>query len=171
MPLETRVSEILENILGLLSLEGSFEVEETDQGVMVSIDTEDAGRLIGRQGETLTALQLLVNQILSRQLEKDEKPTVFKRVIVDVADWKKQREGDLVTQAKNAAEQVKLEGKELALEPMPSWQRRVMHMAIEGLEGVYSESLGEGEDRHLVIKPGHSPASEEPSVKESPKEE
>ena len=149
--LEAKVSEILENILGLLSLEGSFEVEEKDDFVNVSIDTDDAGRLIGRQGETISALQLLVNQILSRQLEDE---TSFKKVIIDVANWKKQKEGDLETRAKEIAEQVKESGAELELEPMPSWQRRIIHLTIESVEGVTTESIGEGEERHLVVRPG-----------------
>ena len=77
--LEAKVSEILENVLSLLSLEGSFEVEEREDGVFVSIETEEAGKLIGHQGETLTALQLVINLILSRQVEEP------KRVIIDIA--------------------------------------------------------------------------------------
>lgn len=160
--LEAKVSEILENILGLLSLEGSFEVEEKDQSVEVSIDTEDAGRLIGRGGENLTALQLLVNQILSRQLgvSSDEKQE-FKRVVVDVANWKKQKEGDLNEKAKEWAQQVLDENKSLELEPMPSWQRRIVHLSIEDIEGVTTESIGEGEERHLVIKLAGETSQEE----------
>lgn len=167
MSLEARVSEILENILGMLSLEGSFEVDEQEAAINVSIETEDAGRLIGRQGETLTALQLLVNQILSRQLEIIEDKTEFKRVIIDVADWKKQKELDLVKKAQDWAEQVKKSGKTMELEPMPAWQRRIIHLEIEKAEGVTTESIGDGEDRHLVIKPGVREKAEEKSGKET----
>lgn len=162
--LEAKVSEILENILGLLSLEGSFEVEELADSVNVSIDTEDAGRLIGRGGENLTALQLLVNQILSRQLgpQEEGKPE-FKRVVVDVANWKKQKEDDLTDKAKEWAKQVLDENKPMELEPMPSWQRRIIHLSVEGIEGVTTESVGEGDDRHLVIKPAGGDLQAEPS--------
>src|SRR5579871_4254098 len=103
--MEQTVSEILENILSLLSLEGSFDVEEKEDGVFVSIDTQDAGRLIGHNGETLQALQLIVNLIASKQVEES------KRVIVDVANWRAGKEEDIAQKARKWAEQVKELGK------------------------------------------------------------
>lgn len=151
--LEAKVSEILENILGLLNLEGSFEVTEEEELINVSIETEDAGRLIGRQGETLSALQLLVNQILSRQIQLEGKESLkFKKVIIDVSNWRKQKQEDLSERTQKWIEQVKESGKPLELEPMPAWQRRVVHLEVEKAEGVTSESTGEGEERHLIIK-------------------
>lgn len=145
--MEAQVSEILENVLSLLALEGSFEVDEKEDGIFVSIDTEDAGRLIGHQGDTLSALQLIVNMILSRQVENP------KRVIVDVASWRQGKEEDLTNRAKNWAAQVIEDQKPMELDPMPAWQRRVVHMVIEETDGVTSESTGEGDERRLVIKP------------------
>lgn len=148
--MEAKVSEILENVLGLLGLEGSFEVVEGPEEVTVSIEAEDAGRLIGYRGETLDALQLLVNQILNRQITEGES---FKRVVVDVGGWRKSKEGDLERRARHWAEEVLEGSKEIELEPMPSWQRRIIHMVVSEIEGVESESMGEGRDRHLVIRP------------------
>ena len=145
--MESQVSEILENILGLLALEGSFEVNEKEEGIFVTIDTADAGRLIGRNGETLSSLQFLVNQILAKQ--QDE----FKRVIVDVANWRSGKEEELAKRAVEWAQEVIETGKPIALDPMPAWQRRIVHMTIEETEGVSSESMGEGIERHLVISP------------------
>lgn len=145
--MEAKVSEILENILGLLALEGSFEVVEGSDEVAVSIDTTDPGRLIGFRGETLDALQLLVNQIVSRQ-----NPDEFKRVIIDVVGWRKNKEADLERRARNWAEEVLESGSEIELEPMPAWQRRIVHMIVSEVEGVESESVDEGKERHLVIK-------------------
>lgn len=145
--MEETVSEILENILSNLSLEGSFEVEEKDEGVFVSIDTEDPGRLIGYHGQTLSSLQLLVNLILSRKAENP------KRVIIDVGKWREEKEGELADKSKVWAKQVIEEKKPLELPPMPSWQRRIIHLSLEKIEGVKSESTGEGIDRHLVIEP------------------
>ncbi len=147
--MEEKVSEILENLLGLLGLEGSFEIEEREDGVFVSIEAEDAGILIGRNGETLSSLQLLLNLIASRQMGAEN----LKRVVVDVSSWRKSKEDDLAEKAKNWAAKV-LETKEpMELNPMPAWQRRIVHMAIESTEGVKSESIGEGQDRRLVISP------------------
>lgn len=149
MNLESKVSEILENVLGLLALEGSFEVVEEEDSVKVTIEADDAGRLIGYRGETLDALQLIINLIVGRSLKEGE----YKRVVIDVAGWRKNKEEDLVKKAQDWAEQVKETGKELELEPMPSWQRRIIHLAIEEIAGVESESIGEGNDRHLLIRP------------------
>src|SRR5687768_14655804 len=120
--MEARVSEILENILGSMGLEGSFEVVEGPEEVEVTIEANDPGRLIGFKGETLDALQLLVNLILSRQVEQNE----FKRVIVDVGGWRKNKEADLERLARNWADEVIESQQPLDLDPMPSWQRRIV---------------------------------------------
>lgn len=145
--MEAQVSEVLENILSMLSLEGSFDVVEREDGVFVTIETDDAGRLIGHQGETLSSLQLLVNQILAKQTGE------FKRVVIDVANWRKGKEEELAHKARSWAERVRETGEEIELDPMPSWQRRIIHMTIGETEGVESESVGEGPERHLIIKP------------------
>lgn len=147
--MEEQVSEILDNLLGMLLLEGSYEIEEEDDSFVVSIETKDAGRLIGARGESLEGLQLLVNQMVSRKVGE----TNFKRVVVDVEGWRKQKEEDLVRNAKSWGEQVLETKKEIELEPMSAWQRRIIHMTVSEMDGVESESAGEGRDRHIVIKP------------------
>lgn len=147
--MEAKVSEVLENILSLLGFEGSFDVEEKAEGVFVSIETSDAGKLIGRNGETLSALQLLVNLIVSKQSPEEE----TKRVIVDVGDWRRSKEEELAHKARTWAQKVIDSKESMELEPMPAWQRRIVHMTIQETDGVDSESVGEGMDRHLVITP------------------
>lgn len=146
--MEERLSEVLDNVLGLLLLEGSYEIEEQEDGFSVSIETSDAGRLIGARGESLEGLQLLVNQIMSPKQKEGE----FKRVILDVSGWRKQKEEELKGLAGSLGKQVLETGKEAELEPMSSWQRRVVHMVISEMKGLVSESIGEGRDRHIVIK-------------------
>src|SRR3989338_7127211 len=148
MKTEEQLSDILDNILGLLLLEGSYEIEEEDGGFAVSIETGDAGRLIGARGESLEGLQLLVNQIMSRKVGEGD----FKRVMLDVSGWRKQKEEDLQKQAEDWGKEVLESGKEIELEPMSHWQRRVVHMVIEGIDGIMDESAGEGRERHIVIK-------------------
>lgn len=145
--MEQQLSDVLDNLLGMLLLEGSYEIEEEKENFLVSIDTKDAGRLIGARGESLEGLQLLVNQIMSRKMADD-----YKRVLLDVAGWKKQKEEELISMARDLGKQVLASGKEMELEPMSAWQRRVVHMAIEELGGLSSESMGEGRDRHIVVK-------------------
>ena len=145
--MEEKLSEILDNLLGMLLLEGSYEIEEKDDSFSVLIETKDAGRLIGARGESLDALQLLVNQMAARKMGEES----FKRVLIDVEGWKKQKEEELVNSAKNWGEQVLLNKKPFEVEPMPAWQRRIIHMTISEMAGLSSESMGEGRDRHIVI--------------------
>jgi spoIIIJ-associated protein len=155
--MEAKVSEILENVLSLLALEGSFDVEEKEEGVFVSIETAEAGKLIGHQGETLAALQYLVNLMISKQMEES------KRVIIDVSGWRQSKEEELAHRARSWASQVVESGQPMELDPMPSWQRRIVHLTIEGTPGVKSESLGEGLERHLVISPAGDSSSDSSS--------
>jgi spoIIIJ-associated protein len=145
--MQDQLSDILYNILGLLLLEGSYDIQEYGEGgFKVMIETEAAGKLIGYKGEHLSALQLIVNLLFTKKTGE------YKRVIVDVLGWRENKEGELKQRALNWAKEVKESGKEIELEPMPSWQRRAVHMAIQDIEDVTSESIGEGRDRHLVIK-------------------
>ena len=72
--------------------------------------------------------------------------------MLDVAGWRKQKMEELKSMAEQLGKQVLESGKELELEPMSSWQRRVVHMVIQEMGGLSSESMGEGRDRHIVIK-------------------
>lgn len=151
--MESQLSDILDNLLGMLLLEGSYEIEEGEDAFSVSIETKDAGRLIGARGESLDGLQLLVNQMLSRKLGPAPDGEGFKRVVIDVEGWRKQKEEELKKSAESWGKQVLESGKEMELEPQSAWQRRIVHMVISQTEGLASESLGEGRDRHVVIKP------------------
>ena len=147
--MEEKLGEVLDNLLGMLLLEGSYEIEETEEGFAGSIETKDAGRLIGSRGESLDSLQLLVNQMVSKKVEEGQ----YKRVVVDVAGWRKQKEEELKSSAQSWGKQVLETGKEMELEPQSAWQRRIVHMTISEMKGLSSESVGEGRDRHIVIKP------------------
>lgn len=154
--MENQLGEMLDNLLGMLLLEGSYDIEETDENFSVSIETKDAGRLIGARGESLDSLQLLVNQMVARLAAKRVKKVAegsFKRVVIDVEGWRKQKEEELIKNAKMWGEQVLESGQPLDIEPQFPWQRRVVHMVISEMTGVESESVGEGRDRHIVIKP------------------
>ncbi|MDP3974101.1 MAG: R3H domain-containing nucleic acid-binding protein [Candidatus Daviesbacteria bacterium] len=146
--MEQQLSDVLDNLLGLLLLEGSYEIEEEDEVINVLVETPDAARLIGARGESLQSLQLVVNQIISQKVGREQ----FKRVIIDVAGWRKQKEEELTQRSQEWAKEVLESKKDLELEPMPSWQRRIVHMVVSETEGVESESIGEGRDRHIVIK-------------------
>lgn len=152
--MEEQLGEILDNLLGMLLLEGSYEIEEKDENFLVSIETSDAGRLIGARGESLDALQLLVNQMVAKKVGEEN----FKRVIIDVESWRKQKEEELRKSAASWGKQVLESGQPMDLEPMAAWQRRIVHMVISEIKGLSSESVGEGRDRRIVIKPGNKSA-------------
>lgn len=174
--MEDQLSEILDNLLGMLLLEGSYEIEEAEENFNVSIETKDAGRLIGARGESLDALQLLVNQMIAKKMgffAKGESVSGQKRVVIDVEGWRKQKEGELIKSAEAWGKEVLESGKELELEPQSPWQRRIIHMTISEMKGLSSESIGEGRDRHIVIKAKSQKAegkSEEQDIKADKKE-
>ncbi len=163
--MEQRLSDILDNILGLLLLEGSYDIQESEDGLRVDIETGDAaGRLIGFNGESLSALQLLVNQMVSKKSGPAlSEPEEFRRVILDVSGWRKKKEEELKESGKQWVNKVVESGQEMELEPMPSWQRRIVHMVVQENDQVQSESIGEGRERHLVIKPTSSANLESPA--------
>ncbi|MEX0668695.1 MAG: R3H domain-containing nucleic acid-binding protein [Candidatus Saccharimonadales bacterium] len=124
------------------------EVEEDDGVVNLNVpSTRLNGFLIGSNGDNLRAIQHLVNMSLRAQGIEDT------NVTVDIAGYKKQKNDRLAHQAQDLAEAVIKNGKEHEMQPMSSYERRVVHKALGEIEGVTTESIGEGRDRRLVIKP------------------
>ncbi len=101
--------------------------------------------LIGRRGETLAALQLLMHLIISRQADTRD------RVIVDVEGYRHRREENLRSMAHRIAEQVRSSGRAVMLEAMPPNERRIVHMALADFEDISTESEGEGDQRRVVV--------------------
>jgi spoIIIJ-associated protein len=108
-------------------------------------EREALGALIGRKGERLSALQHLLNLMLSRRMG------AWTRVLVDVEDYRGRRERQLVDLAKRAAERVIQSGTMLQLEPMPALERRWVHLALRDVPGVATQSIGEEPQRRIVI--------------------
>jgi spoIIIJ-associated protein len=144
--------EILETLMGHLGFEGvTVEIREGETSRLNVIgdgsDREALGSLIGRKGERLSALQHLVNLMLSRRTGQ------WTRVLVDVEDYRGRRERQLVDLANRAAERVVDTGKMLQLEPMPALERRWIHIALRDNAGVSTQSIGEEPNRRVVILP------------------
>lgn len=132
-------------------------------GPVFTVEGEDSGLLIGRRGETLRALQLVVNLLARRQLE------TMTSIIVDVAGYQERRTLALTTLADRVAQRVAETGRPIVLEPMPSHERRVVHLVLAGDDRVTTESMGVGEGRQVVVSP-RTPAvdTEQPSMEEQP---
>jgi spoIIIJ-associated protein len=144
--------EILETLMGHLGFdEIRVEIREGETSRLNVVgdgsDREALGSLIGRKGERLSALQHLVNLMLSRRTGQ------WTRVLVDVEDYRGRRERQLVDLATRAAERVTETGKMLQLEPMPALERRWIHLALRDNPNVATQSIGEEPNRRVVLVP------------------
>lgn len=139
--------ETIKSFFKLLGLDTGFEFSEDEEAISLSLKTEDTGMVIGYHGETLESLQLVLSLILAK--ERGE----FKRVSLEVGDYKKNRSEWLERLALDAKEKALAENKEVYLSDLKSWERRIVHLLLQNDKEVISESSGEGKDRVLVIKP------------------
>ena len=142
---------ILETLMGHLGFDARVEVaagETSRLNVVAQGDDRDAlGALIGRKGERLSALQHLVNLMLSKEIGS------WTRVLVDVEDYRGRRERQLRELADRAAARVVETGKMLQLEPMPALERRWIHLTLRDHAGVATQSIGEEPNRRVVLVP------------------
>lgn len=145
------IKEITEKLLKLLDVDGDFEILESKdkdlENVEVILNTKDTGVVIGYHGDTLEGLQLVLSLCVARKLGR------FVRVSIDVGDYRKNRTEWLKSLALETKERVLADGKEMVIPELKSWERRIVHLLLEGDEEVVSESQGEGRDRVLVVRP------------------
>ena len=127
--------ETLQKILQLLGFDAQVEQHDLDDGVMLDVKTDDSGRLIGRQGQTLADLQYIVNRILFQHDENAPK------VMVDVGGYRAQAREALVKKAQDAAEKVRRWGDTVELEPMTAFDRRIVHHALKDDPDITTQSV------------------------------
>jgi spoIIIJ-associated protein len=143
--------QILEELMEHLGFDVRVEIETGDTNRLNVVgdgdEKEALGALIGRKGERLSALQHLVNLMLSRKMGE------WTRVLVDVEDYRGRRERQLREIAKRAAARVEETGKMLQLEPMPALERRWVHIALRDDPNVLTQSIGEEPNRRVVVLP------------------
>mgnify|MGYP001085031538 CR=1 FL=1 len=136
---------VLEALLRLTGVTGAVETSSNEIPVSLNIEGEDLGILIGRRGRTLSCLQHIVRLIVAGQLK------AWLPLNVDVCGYKKRRCDSLHRLALRLAEQVRLRQRAITLEPMPADERRIVHLALANHPDVVTHSIGEGEDRKVVI--------------------
>ena len=143
--------ETLETILKSLGFSATVEEHKLEEGVLLDVKTEDAGRLIGRQGQTLSDLQYITNRLLFQQ------DATAPKVMVDVGGYRAQAREALVKKAKDAAEKVRRWGDTVELEPMSAFDRRVVHQAIKDDPDVETHSVEvDGTDKKaILLRPKH----------------
>ena len=141
----------LEKLIELLGFPGSVEVQSLEDGLLLEVKTEDSGRLIGRQGQTLSDLQYITNRMLFQQ-----DPTSPK-VMVDVGGYRAQAREALVRKAKEAAEKVRRWGDVVELEPLNAFDRRIIHQALKDDPTIETKSVEvEGtEKKAILLRPKH----------------
>jgi len=138
--------DVLQHILRYMNIHATVQVRSTDPLTLnINGINENLGLLIGRRGETLAALQLLVNLIVSHRTKHRM------RIIVDAENYRERREENLRSLALRVAQQVRNYRRSIALEAMPPHERRIVHIALSDSKDISTESIGEGEERRVVI--------------------
>jgi len=149
MPAQPKAT--LEQILKLLGFDATVEEHPLDDGALLEVKTEDSGRLIGRQGQTLSDLQYITNRLLFQQDQSSPK------VMVDVGGYRAQAREALVKKAKEAAEKVRRWGDVVELEPLSAFDRRIVHNAIKDDPDIETHSVEvEGTEKKVILfRPKH----------------
>ena len=138
--------EYLREVIALMGVENvTFSAVQKGEATIIRLDGEKLGALIGRRGETMESLSYLASLVANR-LEGD-----YIKLGLDVAGYRDKRESDLTALAQRIGTKVRKTGRSFAMEPMNPYERRIIHSAISKMEGVRSESKGEGRDRRVVI--------------------
>lgn len=152
--LATMAAEMLGEIVRLMGFEADIvtswqEPDDTEGSpyLLLDIEGEDLGALIGRRGETLASLQYLVRLMVNQRIKQ------WRNIVVDVEKYKERRVTQLNQLALRMAEQVAESGRAVALEPMPPNERRLVHLALRDHPEVYTQSSGEGDRRKVNIVP------------------
>ena len=138
--------ETLETLLKHLGFDARVEEQHLEDGLTLDVQAEDSGRLIGRQGQTLSDLQYVVNRLLFQQDASSPKVTV------DVGGYRSQAREALIKRAKEGAEKVRRWGDVVELEPMNAFDRRVIHHALKDDPAVETHSVEvEGTDKKAIL--------------------
>ena len=128
-----------------MKLDAKLDIEEKDDEINVKISGDNMGILIGRHGEILDSLQYLTG--FAANNGRDD----HTRVTVDVENYRARREDALRILAKRMADKAKKYRKSFTLEPMPAYERRIIHSQVQEMHGVTTYSIGQGNDRRVVI--------------------
>ena len=144
MPAQPKAT--LEKILELLGLSAAVEEHQIEDGLLLDIRTDDAGRLIGHQGQTLSDLQYIVNRLIFQQDQ------TAPRVTVDVGGYRTLAREALIKKAKDAAEKVRRLGDIVEFEPLNSFERRIVHQAIKDDPDIETHSVEvEGTQMKVIL--------------------
>ena len=144
---EAKIKEFLSKVFGAMNMNVEIIVKEAEEKDMLDVELkgDDMGVLIGKRGQTLDALQCLTNLTLNKHSDR------YIRVKMDTENYRERRKATLENLAKNLASKAKRTGKDVELEPMNPYERRIIHYALQGDKAVETHSVGEEPYRHVVI--------------------
>lgn len=140
-----RVKNFLTQLAQKMKANVTVECEVKDNDLNFSVSGDNVGKMIGYRGETMSAIQTLLGSL--KQAGEGRY-----RVYIDIANYKKEREQTIVDLANRMADKAEEIERNVHLDPMSAYERRIVHSALQGRELVETESMGEGEKRHVVIK-------------------
>lgn len=140
-------ADILFEILDRMTLDVEVEVQEDGEQIVLNVDGKDAGRAIGKKGQTLDALQFLINKIVNRF------PEGRRHVVVDCSGYRDRHDKGLSVLARREAKRAVQSGRVVTLQPMSARDRRVIHLSLAKFEDVETSSEGEGSHRRIKIVP------------------
>ena len=146
---EKILKELTDGLLGLMGTKAKADVsfDQENDALVVNIDAGDeTGLLIGKRGETLTSLEMLLGIILKQKIGE------WKRVVVNVGDYREKEEDYLKNLGLSAAERARETGEDQPLYNLKPGQRRIIHLTLANEKGIETESVGEGEERYLVVR-------------------
>ncbi|MCQ2434802.1 MAG: protein jag [Oscillospiraceae bacterium] len=146
-------AEYLEKVMAAMYPDVKVEAQLGENGVEIELVGEDAGKLIGRRGETLDALQYLTSMVANRG-DRD-----YLRIAIDTCGYREKRQKALQELAQRICKSVLRTGRSVALEPMNPYERRIIHSTVTAIEGVSSHSSGEEPNRKVIITSDHPQAA------------
>jgi spoIIIJ-associated protein len=140
-------AEMTSEILSRMGLDVRVEIRDDGEEVVINVAGPDAGRAIGKKGQTLDALQFVINKIVNRF------PEGRRHVLLDSGDYRERREHGLVSLARREAKRAVTQSRVVTLEPMSPRDRRVVHLSLAKFPGVSTRSDGQGAERRVRIIP------------------
>jgi spoIIIJ-associated protein len=141
-----RILAFITPLLDSMGISPDIEIIEGEEQVTVKMNGDNSGIAIGRRGETLDALQYLTSLVVNRQSDS------YTRILMDVSDYRLKREETLVRLATRVAEKVVKTRRNITLEPMNPYERRIIHSALQGYKDIETGSIGEEPNRKVVVR-------------------
>lgn len=144
------LEKITKDLFSHIGFPIDFQIKKEEELVVIHLKSDEPGVLIGYHGQALNALQQMITLMAFKKFGQ------WVRILVDVEDYREKRKEVLERMAQSAAQKVKLSGQNEAFPPMSSFERRIIHLALADHPEVETISEGEGNQRHIIIKPASS---------------